>query len=456
MSGFDTVNPYNAEPISRYEYMAAGVLDSQLGLSDIAYQKWSGEPLVRRTEFLERLAQLLRANKARLASLATTEMGKPIAQAEAEVEKCARTCDFYAANALDMLADEIVRTENHRSLVCHRPLGVVLAIMPWNFPFWQVIRCAVPATLAGNTVLLKHADNTTGCALALAEIWREAAGREGVLSVVIADHSDMRGVIADPRVRAVSLTGSERAGSAVAELAGRHLKKVVLELGGSDPYVVLKDADLELAARICVDSRFVNNGQSCVAAKRFIVSSEVYDEFVESFVHATKARKVGNPADRNVQIGPMARDDLRRSLAKQVDASVALGAKVEVGGGYGDDAGFFYLPTVLTGIETTMPVFTDEVFGPVAPIIKARDEAHAIALANQTRYGLGAAIFSRDVDHAESLARDSIEAGVVAVNGMVVSDPRLPFGGVRASGFGRELARHGLLEFLNVKTLVVS
>ncbi|MBM4250764.1 MAG: NAD-dependent succinate-semialdehyde dehydrogenase [Deltaproteobacteria bacterium] len=456
MSGFYTLNPYSAETINHYDYMTSSALEHHVAVAQATFDRWSKEPLARRVEFLKRLAQLLRVHKTRLATLATTEMGKPIAQAEGEVEKCAKTCDFYAANAEVMLEDELVRTEHARSLVCHRPLGVVLAIMPWNFPYWQVIRCAVPATLAGNTVILKHADNTTGCALALAELWREAAGQEGLLSVLVADHSVLVEVIADSRVRAVSLTGSERAGSAVAELAGRHLKKVVLELGGSDPYLVLKDADVGLAARVGVEARFVNSGQSCVAAKRFIVTSEVYEEFVSLFVRATKARKVGDPRDPSVQIGPMARDDLRLNLTKQVDESVAQGAKVELGGRSEGGSGFFYLPTVMTGIKPVMPVFNDEVFGPVAPIIKAEDEAQALALANQTRYGLGAAIFSRDVERAQSLARYELDAGFVAINGMVVSDPRLPFGGVRASGFGRELARHGLFEFLNVKTMVVS
>ena len=456
MTGFSTINPYTTELINHYEYMTPNELEQQVAGAATVYKVWASEPLLTRMRFLERLAQLLRQHKPRLALLATTEMGKPIAQAESEVEKCAKACDFYAASAPSMLADEVVATEYHRSYVCHRPLGVVLAIMPWNFPYWQVIRCAVPATLAGNTVLLKHADNTTGCALALAEIWREAAERDGILTTLITDHEAIKEVIADPRVRAVSLTGSERAGSAVAELAGRHLKKIVLELGGSDPYLVLRDADVAMAVRTCVDSRFINNGQSCVAAKRFIVATEVYKEFVSNFVELTKARRSGDPLDRNVQIGPMARADLRHALAKQVELSVAQGAKLEVGGRFGEGCGFLYEPTVLTAVDANMPVFTDEVFGPVAPIIKAVDEAHAVALANQTRYGLGAAIFSRDVDHAETLARNNLQAGFVAINSMVVSDPRLPFGGVGASGFGRELADYGLGEFVNVKTMVVA
>ena len=455
MAGFSTINPKNAQEIRRYEYMPAEEIEAALAAASRAFQHWSRTAITTRTEVLRRLAQLLMQKKTVLSELVTDEMGKPILQAEAELEKCATACLYYAEHAASMLADDVVLTGYAKSYVAYQALGPILAIMPWNFPFWQVIRCAAPAIAAGNTVLLKHADNSAGVALILSELWREAGAPEGVFTTLLVDHQDTQPVIADQRIRAVSLTGSERAGRSVAALAGQHLKKTVLELGGSDPYIILRDADLQQAAKICAQSRFVNSGQSCVAAKRFIVDELVYDSFLEEFLQQARVRRVGDPRDRAYDIGPLAKLSIVEAIDRQVKASVSLGARILLGGERLDGPGYFYPPTILVDVSPEMPVFHEEVFGPAAPVIRAKNERHALALAAKTNFGLGAAIFSRDSERAEYLARSEMAAGLVAVNDMVVSDPRLPFGGISNSGFGRELSLHGLREFVNVKSIMV-
>jgi succinate-semialdehyde dehydrogenase/glutarate-semialdehyde dehydrogenase len=455
MSGFSTINPKNAQEIRRYEYLAPEQIEAALVASSRAFQHWSRAPITTRAEALRKLAQLLIQKKEALAELVTDEMGKPILQAEAELEKCATACLYYAEHAASMLADDVVSTGHAKSYVAYQALGPILAIMPWNFPFWQVIRCAAPAIAAGNTVLLKHADNSAGVALILAELWREAGLPEGVFTTLFVDHKGIEPVIADQRIRAVSLTGSERAGSSVAALAGKYLKKTVLELGGSDPYIVLRDADVMQAAKICAQSRFINNGQSCVAAKRFIVDELVYDSFLEAFLQQARARRVGDPRDKAHDIGPLAKLSIVEAIDRQVKASVSLGARVLLGGQRVDGPGYFYPPTILVNVNPEMPVFHEEVFGPVAPIISAKNERQALALAANTNFGLGCAIFSSDCERAEYLARSEIAAGLVAVNDMVVSDPRLPFGGIGNSGYGKELSLHGLREFVNAKSITV-
>ena len=456
MAGFSTINPKNAKEIRRYEYMSPERIEVALATSWRAFQHWSRSAVSSRTDVLGRLAHLLIQKKAALAELVTDEMGKPLLQAEAELEKCATTCLYYAEHAASMLVDDVVSTGHAKSYVAYQALGPILAIMPWNFPFWQVIRCAVPAIAAGNTVLLKHADNSTGVALILAKLWQEAGAPDGVFTTLVVDHKGIEPVIADQRIRAVSLTGGERAGRSVAALAGKHLKKTVLELGGSDPYIVLRDADVLQAARICAQSRFINNGQSCVAAKRFIVEESVYESFLEAFLLQARARRVGDPLDKACDIGPLAKLAIVETIDRQVKASVSLGARVLLGGERMEGPGYFYPPTILVDVEPEMPVFHEEVFGPAAPIIRAKNEKHALALAAQTNFGLGCAIFSRDCERAEYLARFEIAAGLIVVNGMVVSDPRLPFGGIYNSGYGRELSLHGLREFVNVKSIIVN
>ncbi len=460
-----TRNPATGAILREYPAHGPAARRAILDSSREAQRLWARASVPERAAALARLAAVLRARRDELAALATTEMGKPLAQSVKEVLKCAAACDYYADQAVAMLADAPVAggPNGATELIAFRPLGTVLAIMPWNFPFWQVIRCAAPALAAGNAVVLKHADNTTGSAYALERAFLAAKFPEHLFQVVVADHDEIKSVITDDVVRAVSLTGSERAGASVAALAGQSLKKTVLELGGSDAYLVLADADVEHAARICVDARLVNNGQSCIAAKRFIVEAPVYDAFREAFLALCRAKRLGDPQRADTDVGPLAKADIRAAVARQVDASVAKGARLLLGGsGDGDHRardglspeGYYYPVTVLDGVTPGMPAFDEEVFGPAAALIRAKDAAEAVALANASRYGLGGAIFSRDVERATRLARDELEAGFVVVNGQVASDPRLPFGGIKQSGYGRELGLFGLREFVNVKTVV--
>jgi succinate-semialdehyde dehydrogenase/glutarate-semialdehyde dehydrogenase len=449
-----SVNPATGEPIRDYAEHDEAAVRRRLEAASAAFASWRDTPLRDRADLLRRLAATLRARAAECGRLMTLEMGKPIGAAEAEVEKCAWTCEHYAENGAPFLEPEPVATDATRSYVRYEPLGVVLAVMPWNFPFWQVFRCAVPAVLAGNTVVLKHASNVPGSALAIAELFRAAGAPEGVFTTLLVPGAAVARLIADPAIAAVSLTGSEAAGIAVAEAAGRAIKKTVLELGGSDPFVVLADADPVRAAAGAVAGRTVNNGQSCIAAKRFIVEEPVAERFEAALIAGMRALAVGDPMDRGVAIGPLARGDLRLELHDQVERSLRAGATLALGGRIPAGAGFFYPPTVLTGVAPGMAAFDEETFGPLAAVTRAGDAAHAIRLANRSRFGLGASLWTADRARGEALAAE-IEAGAVFVNGVVKSDPRLPFGGIKRSGYGRELAWHGLREFVNVKTVWV-
>ena len=447
-----TIDPATEEVIERFAYMDAGAADAKLREADSAFNAWRAVSLEERSATLRNVAQRFRAESASLAATAVREMGKPIVQARAEIEKCAWALEFFADNAAAMLAPQDAPSNAARSYVAFRPLGVVLAIMPWNFPYWQVVRAAAPALMAGNTMLLKHADNTTKCALEIERIFADAGAPEGVFGALLMTNEAVDELIGDARIAAVTLTGSERAGVAVASAAGHALKKCVLELGGSDAFVVLDDADLERAAATAVTARFQNNGQSCIAAKRFIAVDSVYDDFLSRFVEAAKRQRIGNPSDETTDIGPCARGDLLKTLHEQVAATTARGGKLVLGGRPLEERGYYYEPTIVGSVEPGMRLFDEEVFGPAAAVIRAKDAREAIALANASSYGLGFSIWTRDAALAERLAGD-VEAGAVFVNGMVSSDPRLPFGGVKKSGYGRELSAFGIHEFANVQTV---
>lgn len=450
---YQTQNPYDLSFLKEYHHHSDSEVEGVLALSSESYRGWQQVSLTARAQQVATLAQSLRRHKEVLAKLAALEMGKPLAQGRSEVEKCAVTCDFLAAKAEEMLASQVVPAHYTKTSIIYRPLGPVLLIMPWNFPYWQVVRAAAPALLAGNTVILKHADMVSGCAEEIEKVFMEAFDQNEFINLR-ADHEQCKTIIASPKIAGVSFTGSTRGGKAIAALAGASLKKYVLELGGSDPYVVLKDADLEKAAEICVNTRLTNAGQSCVAAKRFIIEESVIQEFTKLFVDRMKNKKTGDPLQEGIDVGPLAAPRFLQDITRQVGASVVEGAKLELGG-EPMGQGCLFQPTVLTGVEAHHTAFREEIFGPVASIIKARDEAHAIKLANQTNYGLGAAIFTQDLKKGERIASDELEAGFVTVNDSVKSDVRVPFGGIKESGIGRELGSHGLHEFCNVKTVGV-
>ncbi len=452
---FQTVNPATGVPVHCHPLHEGAQLGSRIAWARQAFADWSRRPVAERVLPLTRLARLLRENPRPHAELMTREMGKPVSQGLAEIEKCAWVCDHYAETAEGVLADQSITTDSTKSYVSHRPLGVVLAIMPWNFPYWQVIRMAAPTLAAGNAVLLKHAEVTTGCALALEELFTAAGFPVGLMQALVVEHDTVADLIASDDVDAITLTGSTRAGRAVGELAGRAIKKVVLELGGSDPYLVLEDADLEAAAESCVASRLINTGQSCIAAKRLIVVDSVRERFTELVVEAMRAVQPADPTQMSCQLGPMARLDLRDELHSQVQRSVAAGARLLLGGERPEQPGAWYPTTVLDEVAPGMPAWEEELFGPVAAILSAADEEEAIRIANATSYGLGAAVFTQDTARGERIARDELVAGSCAVNDFVKSDPRLPFGGTKRSGLGRELGAQGLLEFTNAKTVVV-
>jgi len=450
-----SINPATEEVLKSYEEHTPEQVSSVLDQVYERQKQWRATSWEERANGVLALARELRADKARLAGLITAEMGKPIVEAEAEIEKCAWNCEFYAEMAPRFLTPEHVDIGVTESYVAFEPLGVVLAIMPWNFPFWQVIRFLAPALMAGNTAVLKHASNVPGCALAIEEAVGRAGLPEGVFRALLVPGSKVEPLIGDPRVHAVTLTGSSEVGERVASAAGRVLKKQVLELGGSDPFIVLADADLDAAAKTAARARNQNSGQSCIASKRFIVEDSVADQFVDRFAAAVKALQVGDPTSRETNVGPLARGDLRESLMVQVDASLKQGAQAIVGGSALDGKGYFYAPTVLDGVSLDMPAFREETFGPVAAVVRAKDPEDAVRLANDTEYGLGAAIWSSDLERAKQLA-SRIEAGAVFVNGLVASDPRMPFGGVKRSGYGRELGEFGIREFTNIQTIVVN
>jgi acyl-CoA reductase-like NAD-dependent aldehyde dehydrogenase len=449
---FQAVDPATEEVIATYEPFSPAQVEAALEAAAQAFARWRRTPVAERAAAVRALAEVLRARRDDWALLITREMGKPIVEAEAEIEKCAWNCEYFAEHGPGFLADLPVPTEARESYVAFDPLGVVLAIMPWNFPFWQVFRFLAPALVAGNTAVLKHAANVPGCALAIEEAVRQAGLPDGVLRTLLISTAEVEQVIADRRIAAVTLTGSSAAGEAVAAAAGKRIKKQVLELGGSDPFIVLADADLDAAARTAARARNQNSGQSCIAAKRFLVEEPVAEAFLERFVAAVTALRVGDPRDRATNVGPLARADLRESLARQVEASRARGARLVVGGAPLPGRGFFYQPTILDGVSPEMPAFCEETFGPVAAVIRVRDAEEAIALANASDYGLGAALWTQNLARARQLVRQ-IEAGVVFVNGMVASDPRLPFGGIKRSGYGRELGVFGIREFTNIKTV---
>ena len=449
-----SINPTTEEVVETFEEFSDKQVDDALQEAYDAQRSWRERSFGERSARLQATARALRAQKSRLAALATREMGKPIVEAEAEVEKCAWNCDFYAEHAAALLADEPVEMQVTESFVAFEPLGVVLAIMPWNFPFWQVFRFAAPALMAGNGVVLKHASNVPGCAVALEELFKNAGLPTGLFRTVLVPGSKVEPLIADQRINAVTLTGSSEVGQKVASAAGQNLKKQVLELGGSDPFIVLADADVDAAVRTAVRARNQNNGQSCIAAKRFIVEEPVADQFTEKFAAAFQALHVGDPMQRDTNVGPLARDDLRDALQRQVEQSLASGAHVVVGGGRLNGKGYFYTPTILDSVRDSMAAFREETFGPVAAVVRASDPSDAVRLANDTEYGLGAALWTGDIAQGKELAR-RIEAGNVFINGMVASDPRIPFGGIKHSGYGRELGVYGIKEFVNIQSIVV-
>jgi len=452
---FQSVNPVTGAVLETFEETSAAELDRILTRADAASREWRRLPVAARAERLRAAGRILRERKDAHARTMALEMGKPLAQGVAEVEKCAWVCDYYADEAAALLADEPRRTDAARSYVRFEAIGQVLAIMPWNFPFWQVFRFAAPALAAGNAGLLKHAPNVSRCALEIERVFGDAGLPAGLFRSVFLSNEATGDVIADSRVPAVTLTGSDRAGSQVAERAGRHLKKTVLELGGSDPFIVLEDADLARAATVAADARLQNSGQSCIAAKRFIVVDRVAGQFTQRLEAAMASRRVGDPLDAATAVGPQARLDLRANLHRQVEESVRRGARLVLGGRLPDGPGAFYPPTILTAVQPGTPAFDEETFGPVAAVVVARDEADAVRIANASVYGLGASVWTADAARGERIARE-LETGSVFVNGMVKSDPRLPFGGVKRSGYGRELSAFGLREFVNIKTVWVA
>ncbi|MBL1276180.1 MAG: NAD-dependent succinate-semialdehyde dehydrogenase [Ectothiorhodospiraceae bacterium] len=451
---YQTTNPATDELVERFASWTEDELESALAQVSAITPLWAATPLPERCRLLNRLAEVIRGQQESLAQLVSLEMGKLIAESRAEVEKCALGCEFYAAQAATFLADERVETDARKSLVVYQPIGTVLAVMPWNFPLWQVFRFVAPTLAAGNTGLLKHASNVPQCALAIERLVQEAGFPDGVFRTLMIDARDVEGVIADARVQAVTLTGSEPAGRSVGAAAGKHLKKSVLELGGSDAFVVLEDADLEHTVQQAVVSRFMNCGQSCIAAKRFIVVEDIAEAFVSRFVQAVQALNVGDPVNETTTLAPMARPDLRDELHTQVQASIAAGAVLVTGGEPVAGPGAYYQATILDQVAPGMVAYEQELFGPVASVIRVADEAQALAVSNASRFGLGGSVWTQDSERGERFARQ-MQCGSAFVNGLVKSDPRLPFGGIKASGYGRELSHHGLREFVNAKTLWV-
>ncbi len=448
---FKSINPYNNQEIGSYQAQTEAEVNSILEKSNSAFTDWSRESLEHRTALMRKAGQILEEGVEEYAQMITLEMGKPITEARAEVRKCAWVCNYYADQASDFLRPEEIQTDAKRSLVRYDPLGAVFAIMPWNFPFWQVFRFAAPTLCAGNTGLLKHAPNVFGCASKIEEVFLKAGFPEGVFQNLIVHHDQTENIIAHDAVKAVTLTGSESAGIAVGQLAGKYLKKSLLELGGNNSFIVWEDADLDQAVKTAVSARMLNCGQSCIAAKRFILLEGIHDEFVSKFTSAVGKLKAGDPLDDSTQVGTLARKDLADQLKKQVDKSIAQGAKLLLGG---QQDGCFHEPTVLGNVKPGMPAFDEETFGPLAALIKAKDIDDAFRLAELSRFGLGTTVFTKDTDKAADMA-DRVSDGAYFVNELVKSDPRLPFGGTKRSGYGRELAKEGIREFVNVKTVYI-
>ncbi len=450
-----TISPATGEFLEEYETHSPDQVEGSISRAAVSQVAWKNTSFADKAQLMRTAAGLLRERADKYATLMAFEMGKPIAQGRSESKKCAWVCEYYADNAEAFLADEPIVTDASESFVTYQPLGVILAIMPWNFPFWQVFRFAAPTLMSGNTAILKHASNVPGCALAIEEVFRDAGFPEGVFTSLLIGSEEAGRVIENPLIKAVSLTGSTTAGKAVAEKAASVLKKTVLELGGSDPYVILEDANLDEAISTCVESRLINSGQSCIAAKRFIVPESIKRPFQEQFVSAMRERTVGDPFNEQTDIGPQARVDLRDELHQQVTKSVEAGARLLCGGFVPEGEGAFYPATVLTDVGQGSPAYEEELFGPVAAIIPVADEEEAIQVANDSSFGLGAAVITSNIEKGRAIARERLEAGACFVNAFVRSDPRLPFGGIKDSGYGRELARNGILEFVNTKTVYV-
>jgi succinate-semialdehyde dehydrogenase/glutarate-semialdehyde dehydrogenase len=448
-----SVNPADNKEIAQYNEHTSEELNQILIESESAFHNWKTVSYDIRAGLLRTAATSLKDRLEELATLITQEMGKPIRQSRAEIDKCIVVCNFYADHAEQFLSNLNIKSDARNSFVTFQPLGTILAIMPWNFPFWQVFRFAAPALMAGNTGVLKHASNVTGCALAIEKIFHDAGFNKGLFRTLKLPGSKVSSVIEHPVIKAVTLTGSGPAGKAVAECAGRMLKKSVLELGGSDPYIILEDADLDETVRSCVTSRLINSGQSCIAAKRFIVIESIRKKFEQKYLEWMSLKSMGNPMDESIDIGPQARHDLRDELHQQVTESIKKGARCLLGGEIPDIEGAYYPPTILTNVTKGMPAYDDELFGPVAAIISAKDENDAINIANDTDFGLGAAVFTRDIKRGEEIAAYRLDAGCCFVNDFVKSDPRLPFGGIKQSGYGRELSHFGIQEFVNIKTV---
>lgn len=448
---FTSINPYNGEQVGLYTGQSPKETEEMLNRSGEVFKTWSREPLSYRTELIKKAGQVLRDNLEEYARMITSEMGKPIVESRAEVNKCAWVCDYYAENAAGFLAPEEVKTDATHSFVRHDPIGAVFAIMPWNFPFWQVFRFAAPTLTAGNTGILKHAPNVFGCAVKIEEVFTKAGYPEGVFQNLIVHHDQTEAIIAHDAVKAVTLTGSEMAGSAVAQLSGKYIKKSLLELGGNNAFIVLEDADVDRAVKTAVTARMLNGGQSCIAAKRFILLESVYDEFVTKFTDAVSKLKAGDTKDNATEVGPLARKDLADQLHRQVKDSIAQGATLLVGG---EQNGCFHEPTILGDVRPGMVAFEEETFGPLAAIIKAKNVEEAFFLSEQSKYGLGVSVFTKDTAKAVELA-GKVSDGAFFVNELVKSDPRLPFGGNKRSGYGRELGREGMMEFINKKVVYV-
>jgi succinate-semialdehyde dehydrogenase / glutarate-semialdehyde dehydrogenase len=452
---FQSINPTTGRLVQEYPATPKREVQEALRQADAAARAWRRSHVSERAARLRSVADLLRNHAGEYAALMAHEMGKPLTQGRSEIEKCAWVCDYFAGHGADFLAPERIRMDGAKAFVSFQPLGLILAVMPWNFPFWQYFRCAAPALMAGNAVLLKHASNVSGSALAIESVLRDAGLPTGLCRTLLIEARSVQALIADPLVQAVTLTGSVPAGRAIASAAGAHLKKTVLELGGSDPYVVLRDCDLDTTVAACVKARLINSGQSCIAAKRFIVVDAVRQAFTEKFVAGMEAQQMGDPLADNTSVGPLARLDLRKELHDQVRRSVRQGARILTGGTIPEGPGWFYPPTVLAGVRPGMPAFDEETFGPVAAIVHVRDDAEAIRMANHSRFGLGAAVFTADRARGEQIAVEELEAGNCFVNELVQSDPRLPFGGIKESGYGRELSSFGMREFVNVKSVCV-
>ncbi|WP_127844801.1 NAD-dependent succinate-semialdehyde dehydrogenase [Psychroflexus aestuariivivens] len=448
---FQSINPYNGDKIAEYTALSKEELDQKLSDSAVAFKNWCQQPLSQRTNLLKKAGEILRKNKDEYAKTITLEMGKPISESISEIEKCAWVCDYYAEHAEEFLANEVIKTDASKSFVRHDPIGSVFAVMPWNFPFWQVFRFAAPTLTSGNTGLLKHASNVFGCAQIIEDVFTQAGYPKGVFQSLVVDHDVTERIISHKTVKAITLTGSEKAGSTVAQIAGKHLKKSLLELGGSNAFIILEDADLDLAIKTAVKARMLNSGQSCIAAKRFIIHESVYDKFVSEFINEVRQLEVGDPALETTEIGPLARKDLADELQKQVRTSILQGAELLLGG---EQNNCFHEPTVLGGVTRDMAVFKEETFGPVAAMIKFKSIEVAFDLSEESQFGLGVSLFTKDTSKAEKYA-DKVSDGALFINELVKSDPRLPFGGTKKSGYGRELAKDGMMEFINRKVVYV-